>query len=197
MASSLLVSRLANEISSILICKRPWRGRSYYSQQHRQQHVGLLGPRLGLEACQGRVLRRRGRRRPRCTGRTAAAAANGDCSGTPSPSVSSGVSRGLGLWARAGPGLAAKRSPHLSQHPRPLPLPGPGLAPPPNFRSSARLRTGSAQTPGASPSAQLPGNPRSLWMRWGRTKRSFHYLYRNRTARMLFYVALFVGLNIR
>lgn len=65
MASSLLVSRLANEISSILICKRLWRGRSYYSQQHRQQHVGLLGPRLGLEACQGRVLRRRGRRRPR------------------------------------------------------------------------------------------------------------------------------------
>lgn len=160
MASSLLVSRLANEISSILICKRLWRGRSYYSQQHRHQHVGLLGPRLGLQACQGRVLRRRGRRRPQGGGR---AAANGDCSGTSSPSVSPGVSRGLGLWAQAGPSLTAKRSPRLSQQPRPLPLPGPGSAPPPNFRSSARLRTGSTQTRAASPSAQVPGKPRSLY----------------------------------
>lgn len=60
MASSLLVSRLANEISSILICTRPWRGRLDYSQLHGRQHVGLGRPRLGLQACQGRVFSREG-----------------------------------------------------------------------------------------------------------------------------------------
>lgn len=92
MASSLLVSRLAKEISSILICKRPWRGRSDYSQLHRRQHVGLGGPRLGLWACQGRVFSGECGSLRRGNGR--GAAVTGDCSGIPGPSVFSGVSRG-------------------------------------------------------------------------------------------------------
>lgn len=160
MASSLLVSRLANEISSILICKRLWRGRSYYSQQHWQQHVWLRGPRLGLEASQDRILRARVEASAAAGGK---AAASGDCSGT-SPSVSFGLSPGLGLSAPGGPRLYAKRCPCLTQQPGPLPLPALCLAPPPRFRSSARLRTSLAQTRGAS-IAQIPGKLWSL-RRW-------------------------------
>lgn len=114
--------------------------------------TGLSGPRLQ----QG------GRRRRGGSGR-AAATTSSDCSGTPGISVSFGVSPDLGLSARAGPRLtAAKRSRSLSPLPRPLPLAGPGLAPPPHFRSSARLRIGPAQTRRVPPYAQLPGKPCSF-----------------------------------
>ena len=65
---------------------------------------------------------------------------------------------GAGTCSSGWPGLtAATRCGCRSPPPRSLPLAGPGLAPPPHFRSSARLRTGGAQTRGARPCAQLPG----------------------------------------
>lgn len=142
MASSLLVSRLAKEISSILICKRLQRARWFYS---RQQHGWLQGPRLGLDAFQSPVLWQRGRWCPRRQQQR-----QGRLLRNPKSFCLFWRTPGCGPFSCAWPRTHRQTvsAPHPAAGASSAPLSS--LAPPPRFRSSERLRTGSAQTRGAS-----------------------------------------------
>lgn len=152
MASSLLVSRLANEISSILIGKRLCRGRWVYSRHTRAPRAalglqGLSGPRPP-----GQQRRRSRRQQPLLRGANALSAPT-----TPAFGILS-CTRGC---------LTAKPSQRLTQPFWPLPL-ADGLGPPPHFRPVLRLRTGSARRLGFGSGAD--SGPAPLWVcesRWG------------------------------